>query len=72
MIALQPREIITPRPSMSLTIPEGMSRVEFFNSAANLKNLAEENDTAKKEFKESATEIIKMLKFIQGEISSQD
>lgn len=43
MIALQPREIITPRPSMSLSVPDGMSRVEFFNSAANLKNLAEEN-----------------------------
>ena len=43
MIALRPREIITPRPSMSLATPEGMSRVEFFNSAANLKNLAEEN-----------------------------
>ena len=43
MIALRPREIITPRPSMSLSIPEGMSRVEFFNSAANLKNLAEDN-----------------------------
>ena len=40
---LKPREIITPRPSMSLTIPEGMSPVEFFNSPANLKNLAEEN-----------------------------
>jgi hypothetical protein len=38
-----PREIITPRPKMSLTIPEGMSPVEFFNSPANLKNLAEEN-----------------------------
>ncbi len=43
MIALQPREIITSRPSMSLSIPDGMSRVEFFNSASNLKNLAEEN-----------------------------
>ncbi len=43
MIKLQPRELVTPRPSMSLTVPEGMSRVEFFNSAANLKNLAEEN-----------------------------
>lgn len=40
---LRPREIVTPRPSMSLTIPEGMSPVEFFNSPANLKNLAEEN-----------------------------
>lgn len=38
-----PREIITPRPTMSLTIPEGMAPVEFFNSPANLKNLAEEN-----------------------------
>ncbi|MCK5717602.1 MAG: hypothetical protein KAH77_08945 [Thiomargarita sp.] len=38
-----PREIITPRPKMSLTIPKGMAPVEFFNSPANLKNLAEEN-----------------------------
>jgi len=38
-----PREIVTPRPKMSLTIPEGMAPVEFFNSPANLKNLAEEN-----------------------------
>jgi hypothetical protein len=37
------REIITPRPKMSLTIPKGMAAVEFFNSPANLKNLAEEN-----------------------------
>ena len=37
------REIITPRPKMSLTIPAGMAPVEFFNSPANLKNLAEEN-----------------------------
>jgi len=37
------REIITPRPKMSLTIPQGMAPVEFFNSPANLKNLAEEN-----------------------------
>ena len=28
---------------MSLTIPQGMAPVEFFNSPANLKNLAEEN-----------------------------
>jgi len=40
---LTPREISTPRPNMSLTIPEGMAPVEFFNSPANLKNLAEEN-----------------------------
>nr|VFK29250.1 MAG: hypothetical protein BECKMB1821G_GA0114241_10472 [Candidatus Kentron sp. MB]VFK34223.1 MAG: hypothetical protein BECKMB1821I_GA0114274_10652 [Candidatus Kentron sp. MB]VFK76361.1 MAG: hypothetical protein BECKMB1821H_GA0114242_105313 [Candidatus Kentron sp. MB] len=38
-----PREVITPNPKMSLTIPQGMSPVEFFNSPANLKNLAEEN-----------------------------
>nr|VFK46263.1 MAG: hypothetical protein BECKTC1821D_GA0114238_102928 [Candidatus Kentron sp. TC]VFK58893.1 MAG: hypothetical protein BECKTC1821F_GA0114240_102728 [Candidatus Kentron sp. TC] len=37
------REIVTPNPKMSLTIPQGMSPVEFFNSPANLKNLAEEN-----------------------------
>jgi len=37
------REIITPHPKMSLTIPQGMAPVEFFNSPANLKNLAEEN-----------------------------
>nr|VFJ58705.1 MAG: hypothetical protein BECKFM1743C_GA0114222_102327 [Candidatus Kentron sp. FM]VFJ59553.1 MAG: hypothetical protein BECKFM1743A_GA0114220_102403 [Candidatus Kentron sp. FM]VFK14810.1 MAG: hypothetical protein BECKFM1743B_GA0114221_103411 [Candidatus Kentron sp. FM] len=37
------REIVTPNPKMSLTIPSGMSPVEFFNSPANLKNLAEEN-----------------------------
>ncbi len=43
MVQLNPLEIVTPRPSMSLTVPEGMSPVEFFNSAANLKNLAEEN-----------------------------
>ncbi len=40
---ISPRNIITPRPSMSLAVPDGMSRVEFFNSPANLKNLAEEN-----------------------------
>jgi hypothetical protein len=38
-----PRVVITPRPKMSLTIPQGMAPVEFFNSPANLKNLAEEN-----------------------------
>ncbi|MCP4696721.1 MAG: hypothetical protein GY862_07720 [Gammaproteobacteria bacterium] len=37
------REIITPRPKMSLTVPSGMAPVEFFNSPANLKNLAEDN-----------------------------
>ncbi len=37
------RKITTPRPKMSLAIPEGMAPVEFFNSPANLKNLATEN-----------------------------
>jgi hypothetical protein len=37
------RQIITPRPKMPITIPAGMAPVEFFNSPANLKNLAEEN-----------------------------
>jgi hypothetical protein len=40
---LTPRTILTPRPKMTLSVPEGMTRVEFFNSPANLKNLAEEN-----------------------------
>lgn len=38
-----PREIATPCPQMSLSVPEGLTAVEFFNSPANLKNLAEEN-----------------------------
>ncbi|MBT8419404.1 MAG: hypothetical protein KJO08_00935, partial [Gammaproteobacteria bacterium] len=38
-----PRQVVTPNPKMSLTIPSGMAPVEFFNSPANLKNLAEEN-----------------------------
>nr|VFJ45900.1 MAG: hypothetical protein BECKDK2373C_GA0170839_101314 [Candidatus Kentron sp. DK] len=38
-----PRQVTTPNPKMSLTIPTGMAPVEFFNSPANLKNLAEEN-----------------------------
>lgn len=38
-----PREIATPCPQMSLKVPQGMTQVEFFNSPANLKNLAEEN-----------------------------
>lgn len=38
-----PREIVTPRPALSLPIPEGMPRNVFFNSAANLHNLATEN-----------------------------
>ena len=37
------RELTTYRPKMPLTIPAGMAPVEFFNSPANLKNLAEEN-----------------------------
>lgn len=38
-----PRQITTPHDRIPLDIPEGMSRVEFFNSAANLKNLTQEN-----------------------------
>ncbi|MCP4936402.1 MAG: hypothetical protein GY927_19915 [bacterium] len=38
-----PRTIITPRPKLTVEIPDGMAPVEFFNSSANLKNLAEEN-----------------------------
>ncbi len=38
-----PREIVTPRLKMPLTIPDGMTAVEFFNSPSNLKHLAQEN-----------------------------
>ncbi len=38
-----PRKVITPHPEIPIEVPEGMSPVEFFNSPANLKNLAEEN-----------------------------
>ncbi|MBF0307921.1 MAG: hypothetical protein HQL56_00125 [Magnetococcales bacterium] len=38
-----PRVLVTPRKKMPLTIPQGMTPVEFYNSAANLKNLAREN-----------------------------
>ncbi|MEO5345292.1 MAG: hypothetical protein H7834_02800 [Magnetococcus sp. YQC-9] len=38
-----PRAIVTPRRKIPLKIPEGMSAVEFFNSAANLEHLAKEN-----------------------------
>lgn len=40
---IAPKEIVTPCPQMSLQVPEGMTSAEFFNSYANLKNLAEEN-----------------------------
>ncbi|HHN66764.1 MAG TPA: hypothetical protein ENK15_01835 [Thermopetrobacter sp.] len=43
MSASYPRIITTPRPELPLQVPEGLSPVEFFNSPANLKNLAEEN-----------------------------
>lgn len=43
MMQLNPREITTPCPPLQTTIPEGMAPVEFFNSPANLSNLAEEN-----------------------------
>ncbi len=38
-----PRKVVTPHPEIPIAVPEGMSPVEFFNSPANLKNLAEEN-----------------------------
>ncbi len=38
-----PKLITSPRPKLSLNIPDGMSRNEFFNSPANLLNLANEN-----------------------------
>jgi len=38
-----PRVMVTPRPSLPDGIPAGMSYVEFFNTPANLKNLALEN-----------------------------
>ncbi len=40
---LTPRRITTPHMKLPLAIPEGMSPVEYFNSAANLKNLTQEN-----------------------------
>ncbi len=38
-----PKQIATPHKRIPLSIPEGMSPVEFFNSAANLMNLTQEN-----------------------------
>lgn len=38
-----PRQVVTPHRRIPLTIPEGMTPVEFFNSAANLANLTREN-----------------------------
>ena len=38
-----PREVITPHRKIPLEVPEGMTAVEFFNSAANLRNLALDN-----------------------------
>ena len=38
-----PKEVVTPHPEIPIHVPEGMTPVEFFNSPANLRNLAEEN-----------------------------
>jgi len=38
-----PRQVITPHRKIPLTVPQGMTPVEFFNSAANLRNLADDN-----------------------------
>ncbi|MDJ0862867.1 MAG: hypothetical protein QNJ87_09325 [Gammaproteobacteria bacterium] len=42
-MAQTPKQIVTPHKRIPLTIPNGMSPVEFFNSPANLMNLAQEN-----------------------------
>ncbi|TCS60572.1 hypothetical protein [Varunaivibrio sulfuroxidans] len=38
-----PRQVVTPHRKIPLSVPEGMTPVEFFNSAANLRNLADDN-----------------------------
>ena len=38
-----PRQVVTPHRKIPLSVPEGMTSVEFFNSAANLRNLADDN-----------------------------
>ena len=38
-----PREVVTPHRKIPLNVPDGMTAVEFFNSAANLRNLSEDN-----------------------------
>lgn len=38
-----PRQVVTPHRKIPLTVPEGMTPVEFFNSAANLRNLSDDN-----------------------------
>ena len=38
-----PRQVVTPHRKIPLDVPEGMTPVEFFNSAANLRNLANDN-----------------------------
>lgn len=38
-----PRQVVTPHRQIPLTVPDGMTAVEFFNSAANLRNLSQDN-----------------------------
>jgi len=38
-----PRQVVTPHRKIPLTVPDGMTPVEFFNSAANLRNLSDDN-----------------------------
>ena len=38
-----PRQVHTPHRQIPLSVPDGMTKVEFFNSAANLRNLADDN-----------------------------
>ncbi len=38
-----PRQVVTPHRQIPLDVPDGMTAVEFFNSAANLRNLSDDN-----------------------------
>lgn len=38
-----PRQVTTPHRQIPLDVPDGMTAVEFFNSAANLRNLSDDN-----------------------------
>lgn len=38
-----PRQVATPHRKIPLVVPKGMTPVEFFNSAANLRNLSQDN-----------------------------
>ncbi|MBF0610951.1 MAG: hypothetical protein G8345_04845 [Magnetococcales bacterium] len=42
-MSAMPRRLVTPNRPLHAPVPAGMTRVEFFNSPCNLRNLAEEN-----------------------------